>query len=218
MAEIDLMDRYPRATRSLAQRAAVTDADRRLACQFGRDYFDGDRKHGYGGYNYHPRFWQGVVQRLRDHYVLPDNASVLDVGAGKGFMLYDFKCLMPRLSIAGIEISPYAIENAREEVKPFLRLGNAKKLPFPDKSFDLVTAINTVHNLERNECRQALAEIQRVSRGNAFVVVDAWRTEAQRRSLEQWVLTAKTYMHVDDWAQLFAEAGYRGDYYWFFMD
>jgi ubiquinone/menaquinone biosynthesis C-methylase UbiE len=218
VAEINLMDRYPRTQRSLAQRQQVRDQDRALACRFGKDYFDGDRKHGYGGYHYHPRFWQGVVKRFRDHYALADNASVLDVGCGKGFMLFDFKQLMPNLKVTGIDISPYALEHAREEVKPFLHLGNARKLPYPDRSFDLVTAINTVHNLERAECIQALAEIQRVTRRHAFVVVDAWRTETQRRNLQQWVLTAKTYLHVDDWVRLFAEAGYRGDYDWFFMD
>jgi ubiquinone/menaquinone biosynthesis C-methylase UbiE len=216
--EIDLMDQYPRSPRSLAQRQSVTPEDRALACRFGKDYFDGDRKHGYGGYSYHPRFWQGVVKRLRDHYALADNASVLDVGCGKGFMLFDFKQLMPSVTVAGLDISPYALEHAREEVKPFLRLGNARKLPYPDRSFDLVTAINTVHNLERADCIQALREIQRVSRRHAFVVVDAWRTPAQRHNLERWVLTAKSYLHVDDWVRLFTEAGYRGDYYWFFMD
>jgi SAM-dependent methyltransferase len=213
--EINLMDQYPRTQRSLADREAVTEADRALACRFGKDYFDGDRKHGYGGYHYHPRFWQGTVRRFRDHYRLADDARVLDVGCGKGFMLYDFKRLMPNLRAAGIDVSAYALANAPPEVRPFLSLADARRLPFPDRSFDLVTAINTVHNLEPAGCRQALREIQRVSRGNAFIVVDAWRTPEQERALRRWVLTAKSYFHVADWEALFREAGYRGDYYWF---
>ncbi len=218
MAEINLMDQYPRTKRSLADRREVTDADRAIACRFGKDYFDGDRKHGYGGYHYHPRFWQATVRRFRDHYRLADDARVLDVGCGKGFMLHDFKQLMPQLQVAGIDVSPYALENAQPEVRPFLRRGDARELPFPDQSFDLVLAINTIHNLERAGCIQALREIQRVSRQHAFVVVDAWRTPEQERLLKQWVLTAKSYYHVADWAALFREAGYTGDYYWFFFE
>jgi SAM-dependent methyltransferase len=213
--EINLMDQYPRTNRSLAQRQEVTDVDKALACQFGKDYFDGDRKHGYGGYRYHPHFWQGTIRRFRDHYHLVDDARVLDIGCGKGFMLYDFKQLLPNLHIAGIDISAYALENAVPEVRPFLSLGNAKELPFPDQSFDLVTAINTIHNLELADCKQALREIQRVSRRHAFVVVDAWRNAEQERLLKQWVLTAKTYFHVAGWESVFREVGYAGDYYWF---
>jgi ubiquinone/menaquinone biosynthesis C-methylase UbiE len=154
------------------------------------------------------------VKRIRDHYRLAENASVLDVGCGKGFVLHDFKELMPNLTVAGIDISPYALENAMESVKPFLQLGNAKALPFPDHSFDLVLAINTLHNLPLPECKQAIREVQRVARRHAFIVVDAWRTEEERDRLERWVLTALTYMHADDWKKLFAEVGYTGDYYW----
>jgi ubiquinone/menaquinone biosynthesis C-methylase UbiE len=218
MSAVDLMDRYPRTKRSLTSRLDVTDADRLLACRFDRDYFDGDRKHGYGGYHYHPRFWQETVRRLRDHYHLAPNARILDVGCAKGFMLHDFKQLMPELHVAGVDMSRYALENALPEVRPFLQLGNATHLPFPDGSFDLVTAINTIHNLEREECKQALREIQRVSRGNAFIVVDAWHTPEQEQQLKCWVLTAKTYMHVADWEALFREAGYTGDYHWFLFE
>ncbi|MGA2138770.1 MAG: class I SAM-dependent methyltransferase [Verrucomicrobiia bacterium] len=219
MAEINLLNLYPRSKRPIDERAQlVTEADRELSRQFGKDYFDGDRRHGYGGYNYHPRFWQPTVKRIRDYYHLADDASLLDVGCGKGFMLHDFKELMPNLTVAGIDVSPYALENAMEPVQPFLRLGNAKELPFPDQSFDLVLAINTVHNLPLPECKQALREVQRVSRRHAFIVVDAWRTEEERDRLERWVLTALTYMHVADWEKLFAEVGYTGDYYWFIAE
>jgi SAM-dependent methyltransferase len=218
MAEINLMDRYPRSKRPIAARAEVTEEDRRISCQFGKDYFDGDRKHGYGGYSYHPRFWQETVQRFRDHYCLPDNARVLDVGCGKGFMLHDFKELMPGLTVAGIDISEYAIQNAKETVKPFLRVGNARSLPYADRSFDLVCAINTIHNLPLEECKQSLREIQRVSRAHAFVMVDAYRTEEEKQRLENWILTCKTYMHTDAWQELFAEVGYQGDCWWFIAE
>ncbi|MEW6181634.1 MAG: class I SAM-dependent methyltransferase [Bacillota bacterium] len=217
--EINLLDRYPRSKRPIDERAQlITDANREIARQFGKEFFDGDRLYGYGGYNYHERFWKDTVRRFRDYYQLAEDASVLDVGCAKGFMLYDFKELMPRLNIAGIDISGYALDNAIERVKPFLRVGNAKALPYEDNSFDLVVSITTIHNLPLLKCKQALREIQRVSRAHAFITVDAWRTEEERERLLKWNLTALTYMHVDDWRKLFGEVGYTGDYYWFIAE
>ena len=219
MAEINLLDLYPRAKRPIEERGKlVTEEHRKVARQFGKEYFDGDRLYGYGGYSYHPRFWKATVKRFRDYYRLAEDSSVLDVGCAKGFMLHDFKELMPKLTIAGIDISEYAIEHAIETVKPFLRVGNAKELPYPDNSFDLVISINTVHNLALEECKQALREIQRVSRAHAFITVDAWRTDDERERMMKWNLTALTYMHVDEWKKLFAEIGYTGDYYWFIAE
>ena len=214
--EINLLNLYPRSKRPIEERARlVTEEHRKVARQFGEEFFDGDRLYGYGGYSYHLRFWQETVKRFRDYYQLADDARLLDVGCAKGFMLHDFKELMPDLTIAGIDISEYAIEHAKETVKPFLRVGNAKDLPFEDNSFDLVISINTIHNLPLEECKQALSEIQRVSRAHAFATVDAWRTEEEGERMIKWNLTALTYMHVDNWKKLFEEVSYTGDYYWF---
>ena len=219
MQEINLMEFYPSSKRPIESRGQmVTDEDKAIARQFGKDYFDGSRMHGYGGYYYHPRFWTDTVRHFKDHYQLSENASILDVGCGKGFMLHDFKLLMPNATVAGIDISEYAYENAIDDIKPLMRIGNAKELPYPDNSFDLVTAINTVHNLPLDECKQAIREIQRVSRAHSFIVVDAWRTEEEREKLYKWVVTCMTAMHVDDWVKLFEEVGYTGDYYWFIAE
>ena len=219
MAEVNLLDLYPRSKRPIEERGKlVTEEHRRIARQFDKEYFDGDRLYGYGGYYYHPRFWQATVKRFRDYYRLAEGASVLDVGCAKGFMLHDFKELMPNLTIAGIDISEYGIEHAIETVKPFLRVGNAKELLYEDNSFDLLISINTIHNLPLEECKQALREIGRVSRKHAFITVDAWRTEEEHERMLKWNLTALTYMHVDDWKKLFAEVGYTGDYYWFIAE
>ena len=219
MAEINLMDRYPRSKRPIDERAAqVTDEDRQIARRFEREYFDGSRLQGYGGYHYHERFWQETVKHFRDYYQLQDYARILDVGCAKVFMLHDVKQLMPDLTVAGVDISPYAKEHAIETVKPFIKVGNAKKLPFDDDSFDLVISINTIHNLPLKECKQSLREIQRVSRAHSFVTMDAWRTEEEEERMLKWNLTALTYMHTDDWKKLFEEVGYIGDYYWFIAE
>ena len=220
MVEINLMDQYPRSKRPIEKRGQVrfTEEHVRIYRKFGKEYFDGDRLYGYGGYYYHPRFWQATVRRFRDHYDLGEDASVLDVGCAKGYMLHDFKQLMPRMTVSGIDISEYAIEHAIESVKPFLRVGNAKELPYEDDSFDLVVSINAIHNLTLDECKEALREIQRVTRTHSFVTVDAWRTEEEHERLMKWRLGALTYMHVDEWEALFREVGYAGDYYWFIAE
>lgn len=216
MSEIDLMKFYPRTSKPLSSRIAVNDEDLRIARQFGQEYFDGDRKYGYGGYAYHPRFWTDTVRHFKDYYQLPENASILDVGSGKGFMLHDFKLLMPDSTVAGIDISEYAYKNTMDDIKPFVKIGNAKELPYPNKAFDLVLAINTVHNLPIKECKQAILEIQRVSKFNAFIVVDAWRNGEERERHFKWVVTCLTAMHVDEWKDLFEDVGYTGDFYWTF--
>ena len=219
MAEIDLMDRYPTSKRPIDERAKlITEEHRAVARQFGEEFFDGDRLYGYGGYGYHPRFWTDTVQRFKEHYDLADDARILDVGCAKGFMLRDFKRIYPDLTVAGIDVSEYAIANATEGMESSIQVANAKEIPFDDNSFDLVICINTVHNLPLEECKTAIGEIERVSRGNSFLTVDAWRNEKQHEGMLAWNLTALTYMSVEDWESLFAEVGYTGDYNWFIAE
>lgn len=214
--EIDLLINYPKTKRNVKERGATkTGEDRSIARQFGKDFFDGDRRHGYGGFRYMEQFWTPVVPTFQSQYNLSDKSSILDIGAAKGFMLYDFKRLIPNITVAGCDISDYAIKNAIEEVKPFLKTANAIDLPYKDNSFDLVISINTVHNLEKPELTRALQEIKRVSRKNSFITVDAYRNEKEKELMYHWNLTAKTIMHVDEWKAFFDNVGYTGDYYWF---
>lgn len=214
--EIDLLANYPRTARNVHERqAGKTEEDRAIARQFGQDFFDGDRRHGYGGFRYLPRFWQPVVPTFQAHWRLGAHSSVLDVGCAKGFMLHDMVDRIPGIQVRGIDISGYAIDHAMEDIRPFVQVGDARELPFADKSFDVVISINTVHNLEREACAQALREIERVSRGQSFVTVDAYRTDEEKERMYAWNLTAKTIMSVDEWVRFFAEVGYSGDYYWF---
>lgn len=214
--EVDLLVNYPRAKRNVEERGQTkTEEDRRIARRFDREFFDGDRRHGYGGYNYLPRFWQPVIPTFQKYYALAAGSSVLDVGCGKGFMLHDMAQLIPGITVKGVDISEYAIGNTIEDMRPHVQVADAKSLPYPDKSFDLVIAINTIHNLERKECAQALREIERVSRGKSYVTVDAYRTKEEKERMFAWNLTAQTILSVKQWKAFFKKAGYTGDYYWF---
>lgn len=214
--EIDLLRNYPRANRDLDERAtAKSDESRKIARQFGVEYFDGDRSHGYGGFDYDPRFWEPVIPDFVEHFGIDANTSILDVGCAKGFMLYDFARLVPGVTLAGVDISEYAIANAVVDMRPLVQVANATDLPFEDNSFDIVISINTVHNLNRSECGRALSEIERVASQGAFVTVDAYRNESEKTRMEKWNLTALTMMSTTEWGQFFEDVGYSGDYFWF---
>jgi 2-polyprenyl-3-methyl-5-hydroxy-6-metoxy-1,4-benzoquinol methylase len=214
--EIDLLVNYPRTKRSVKERGETkTEEDRQIARQFGKDFFDGDRRHGYGGFNYNARFWEPVVPTFQEQYGISASSTILDIGCAKGFMMHDFSRLIPGLTIKGVDISEYAIEHAVEDMKPHIQVADAQHLPFPDNSFDLIIAINTIHNLDRDRCICALQEIERVSRQHSFVTVDAYRNDEEKDAMFDWNLTAQTILHVDEWKALFDEAGYSGDYYWF---
>ena len=130
-------------------------------------------------------------------------------------MLYDLSLALPKIKYAGIDISKYAIENSIDAVKDNLSVGNATKLPYADKSFDVVISINTLHNLEESDFKIAVNEINRVSKKFSFITVDAYRNEEEKEKINAWNLTAKTIMSVDDWKAFFKKNGYNGDYYWF---
>jgi SAM-dependent methyltransferase len=214
--EIDLLVNYPKTKRNLDERlASKNEVDRAIARQFGREFFDGDRNQGYGGFKYMSRFWQPVIPTFKDYWQLTGVSSLLDVGCAKGFMLHDLKELIPGITVKGIDISQYAIDQAMDDIKSHVQVANATHLPFADKSFDVVISINTVHNLERGECGLALQEIERVSRGKSFINVDAYRNDEEKERMHAWNLTAKTIMSVDEWIAFFKEVGYTGDYFWF---
>lgn len=203
----------PKVRRDVASRRADKSPEVvAIAKQFGQEYFDGDRKYGYGGYEYDGR-WQQVALDLRSHYGLLDFQRVLDVGCAKGFLVADFWESASLMGF-GVDVSDYALKRCPDLVVGYVHRASADDLPFPDESFDLVVSIDTIHNLPRERVKRALQEIMRVSRGRAFVKVDAYRTEAERRRMEDWIITAEFWGHVDEWLALFDEAGYVGDYAW----
>jgi len=215
--EIDLMSRYPKTKRNsiIDERVKVSDNDRKIAQKFDKEYFDGPRRLGMGGYYYDPKFFTPVVEDIIEHYGLTNSSSILDVGSAKGFMLHDFKRLLPGCTVAGIDISEYCFENSMEDIKPFLKVGSCDSLPYDDNSFDLVISIATIHNLDKVGVRESIKEIMRVSKKDAFIKVNGYRDKEEFDSLNNWNLVAKTILHVDEWQTIFDELGYRGDYYWF---
>jgi ubiquinone/menaquinone biosynthesis C-methylase UbiE len=189
----------------------------KVAKQFGREYWDGDRKFGYGGMRYDGR-WRVVAENMARHYGIKAGDRILDVGCGKAFLLHDFTQAVPGVEVAGIDISSYAIENAKEEVRPFLQVGNATSLPFPDGSFDLVISLNTLHNLPCYDLDRALREIQRVGRKHRYIVVESYRTEEEKANLLYWQLTCQSFYSPREWEWWFERCGYTGDWSFIYFE
>jgi ubiquinone/menaquinone biosynthesis C-methylase UbiE len=188
-----------------------------VAREYGKDFWDGDRRYGYGGYRYDGR-WAPVAERLIEHYGLQSNASILDVGCGKGYLLYELKKLLPDARIAGFDISAYAIDNAKEELCGDLFVHQAQDpYPFEDNEFDLVISLATLHNLAVQDLKVALQEIERVG-NNAYLVVESFRSEAELFNLQCWALTCEAFHRPESWVWLFGQWGYRGDYEFIYFE
>lgn len=214
MAEIDLLRSLPKTRRNIQKRAEAKDpVVIEIAKKFGQEYWDGDRKYGYGGYRYDGR-WRSVARDMIAHFGLKPGMRVLDVGCGKGFLVKDLMLECPGLEAFGLDISRYALMYCEKEVIGRLHLGSAESLPFPDGSFDCVISLNTIHNFDRPRAIVAMQEIQRLSGGRAFVQVDSYRTPEEKEIAESWILTAEFHDYPQGWLKMYAEAGYTGDYYW----
>lgn len=189
----------------------------KIARNYDKEYWDGDRRFGYGGYRYDGR-WEIVARRLIENYQLKKNARVLDVGCGKGFLLYELQKLLPDAEVSGFDISGYGIENAKEEIRAKLFLHRAQApYPFKDKEFDLVISITCLHNLYINELKSALKEIERVGK-NKYIVVESYRDEQELFNLQCWALTCNLFFRPQDWVWLFNEFGYSGDYEFIYFE
>jgi SAM-dependent methyltransferase len=220
MAYVDFLSSVHKATKR-DYVARVTEfpkaAAAKLAKQWGKDYWDGDRRTGYGGYSYDGR-WRKVADAMAAHYGIKPGDRILDVGCGKGFLLYDFTQAVPGVEVAGIDVSRYALEHAKEEVRPFLREASAAKLPFADKSFDLVISINTLHNLECYDLYEALREMERVGRRHKYVCVESWRTEEEKVNLLYWQFTCEMFCTPAAWEWWFRHTGYTGDHSFIYFE
>jgi len=189
----------------------------KIARKYDKEYWDGDRRYGYGGYKYDGR-WEVVARDLIKEYGLKDGCKILDVGCGKGYLLYEFKKLLPNCEIRGFDISEYAIKNAKEEIKENLFIYNASDVyPFGDEYFDLVVSITTLHNLKIYQLKNALKEIERVGK-NKYIVVEGYRDEKELFNLECWALTAEMFLRPDEWIWVFEEFGYKGDYEFIYFE
>jgi SAM-dependent methyltransferase len=220
MAYVDFVTRLHKSTaRDYLGRVNAHDkaACAEMALRWDEDYWDGARHLGYGGYRYDGR-WRAVAQSMVDHYRLGDDARILDVGCGKGFLLYEFTQVLPRAQVVGLDISNYALNHAKEEVRSNLVLGTAAQLPWEDHSFDLVISVNVLHNLYIDELWSALKEIERVGKKAKHITVESYRSEREKVNLLYWQLTCRAFQSTRESEWIFEQAGYGGDWGFIFFE
>lgn len=223
MAYIDFLSSLHKSTQR-DYLARVNDPDfpkpkaAELAKRWDFDYWDGDRRICYGGYRYMPGRWAPVAQAMIDHYGLRAGDKVLDIGCGKGFLLYEMSLLEPGLEIHGIDISSYAIDHAKEEIKDRLQVANANQLPFADNHFDLVFSITTLHNLHNYDLDKALREMERVGKKDKYVCVESYRNETEKANLLYWQVTCEAFCTPEEWDWWFRQTGYTGDHSFIYFE
>ncbi len=189
-----------------------------LAKKWDFDYWDGDRRINYGGYRYIEGRLEKVARAMAEHYGLKAGDKILDVGCGKGFLLFDFAKVVSGIEVTGIDISDYAIRNSKEEIRAKLQVCNATSLPFPDKSFDLVYSLNTLHNLHCYDLEDALREIERVSKKDKYICVESYRNEEEKVNLMYWQVTCEMFCTPEEWRWWFDLSGYTGDHSFIYFE
>ena len=211
MREFNALKDYPQPKERHVGPGIRTIKSRIIASYRGKEYYDGDRKNGYGGFKYDGR-WKKIAEFMRQEYSLNENSAVLQIGCEKGFLLHDFHEKFPNMKIRGTDISEYAIENSMPSVKKYIQKALFTDLPFDNHEFDFVIAIGVVYTLNLADAIKCLKEIQRVGKGRSFITLGAFRDEQGERLFRYWTLLGCTILHVNDWVEVLKEAGYTGDY------
>ena len=212
MKKVNLLKSLPKSKRDVNKRKDKKNKEIiKEAKKFGKHYFDGTRKYGYGGY-YDDGRWIKVAQNIINYYKLNKGSKILDIGCAKGFLVKELNNL--GMNAFGIDISKYAISKSPDSVKKKLIVSNLLHMPFKNNTFDLVLCINTLHNLSKNNCEKGIIEILRVGKKKFYLQVDSYYNLKQKKLFLDWVLTAQYHDYPNEWRKLFKKTGYNYDYNW----
>ena len=189
-----------------------------ISRKYGYDYWDGERKYGYGGYKYIPGHWEEVAKKIIKHYKLSNKSKILDVGCGKAFLLYEIKKILNKIEVVGFDISKYGINNSRKKIKKNLFIHKAQdKYPFKENHFDLAVSLGCFHNLEIFDLKKAIREFNRVAK-KKFLMVESYRSNHELFNLQCWALTCNSFFSKKEWIWLLKNYGYNGDYEFIYFE
>lgn len=190
----------------------------KIARKYNFDYWDGDRRFGYGGYKYIPNRWTKVAKKIIKTFNLDSKSKILDAGCGKGFLLYEIKKIIPEIKIYGFDISQYAIKNSKKEIRSSLFVHSLeKKTKFKSKFFDLVISIGSLHNLHIYNLEKAIKEISRISK-KSYIMVESYTNLKQLFNLQCWALTANIFLSKKEWIYLLKKFNFKGDLEFIYFD
>ena len=180
------------------------------AWKLGKEYYDGTRLNGYGGFRYDGR-WKKLLPKIINKYKLNKNSKVLDLGCKKGFFLKDLNILIPGIKTYGIENHTYALKKA---VKCSSKLIKSEyyNIPFKNKYFDFVIAFNSLYMQNLGDVIKSLKEIERVSK-KSYVILASGENDEERNKFYKWTLIGTSILLKKEWKTLFKKIKFKGDYY-----
>ncbi len=189
-----------------------------VAKKYENQYWDGNRKFGYGGYRYIPGRLTEITKLLIARFKLTNKSKILDVGCGKGFLLYEIKKFLPGATVVGLDISKHGIRNCHPSLKNNVKIFDVKKkLPFKDGQFDLALSFGLYHNFSIFELEKSIKEFSRVSKKN-YLMVESYKNDKQLFNLQCWALTCESFFSPKEWEWIFKKFKYKGDYEFIYFD
>ena len=180
------------------------------AWELGKDYYDGNRLNGYGGFKYDGR-WLKMLPKIIKKYKLTKNSKVLDLGCKKGFLLKDLNILLPGIKTVGIENHAYALKKSVKCQSKLLQ-SEYYKIPYKNKHFDFVIAFNSLYMYNLGDVIKSLKEIERVSK-KSYIVLASGENDKERNKFYKWTLIGTSILLQKEWKKLFKDIGFEGDYY-----
>ena len=183
----------------------------KISKKYSFDYWDGKRSYGYGGYHYDGR-WKEIARKIIKKYKLNKDSKVLDVGCGKGYLVYELSKLLNSDKILGLDISRYAIKKSPKKIRKQLKVFDArKKLNFNRNYFDLVISINLIHNFVLKEVYGFIKNVVKISK-KSYISTESYRNDKELFNLQCWALTADSFFSSEEWKWILKENNYSRDY------
>ena len=193
-------------------RKKVSKKIKKKLMKFNKEYFDGKREEGYGGYYYNSKYFRKIAKKIIKHYRLNNKSKILDIGCAKGFLMHEFRFFLPKAEILGIDISRYCKLKALSREKKYIKIGTCEKLPYKTKYFDFVISISTIHNLSEKKIPKAIKELERVKKKDSFIRVKGHNNIREKKLIDEWNLVAKSNLSIKQWLRIFKKYNYTGDY------
>lgn len=218
MSLVNFVTPYHISTKREYHHRASDDKDTlsNIAKKFDEAYWDGPRKYGYGGYHNDGR-WHVFADKLIKKYGLGEDKSVFEIGCGKGFLISALRKKTKSQRIFGLDISEYAIGCMSKDEQEKVVCCDVAQFEWQNKKFDLILAINTLHNLPLPSLWKTLEMIASCS-SHQYICVESYRTEREKWNLMRWQLTCESYFSPKEWLWLFEKTGYQGDYEFIYFE
>ena len=211
MREFNLLNSYPVLKKRYVSENTRTIKNRIIASYRDKNFYDGKRENGYGGFKYDGR-WKIIAKKIFEVYRLKNNAKVLQIGCDKGFLLQDIKEIFPKSKVRGVEVSDYAIKHTNKKISKFIKKNKFYDLPFKNNEFDFVIAIGPVYSLNLADAIKGLKEIKRVGKGKSFITLGSYESERDFKLFRYWTLLGSTILKKKEWIEVLKHTKYSGDY------